>query len=92
VNQIERTPSPREIAALGRRLGFRRLDLVRLTIDEDTIRADAIGVVHRLPRETPISLSLATRLVRAGLPLTIRDPDGGPLDRPAGALDQSAPR
>jgi hypothetical protein len=78
-------PVPSERDTLGARLGFRRLDRVVLTVDEDAVRAEVIGVTHRLPRAVPISLACATRLVRAGIPLTLRDQDAEGLDGEGGA-------
>jgi hypothetical protein len=52
-------------------LGFRRIDFVRLTVDHDGVRAQAAGIGHRLPREVPISLRSATRLIESGVPVVV---------------------
>jgi hypothetical protein len=52
---------------------LRRVDGVCVTVDETGARAEVYGVGHRLPVRLAISLRLATRLVEAGAPLTLRD-------------------
>ncbi len=49
-------------------LGFRRVDFVRLIVDEDGTTAEATGVTHRLPRTIRIPLHTASALIDAGVP------------------------
>ena len=49
-------------------LGFRRVDFVRLIVDEDGTIAEATGVTHRLPRTIRIPLHTASALIEAGVP------------------------
>lgn len=57
--------------------GLRRVDWVRLTMDERGTRAEAVGVGFRVPACRPIPLSLAARLVASGTPcVTWRPQDG----------------
>ena len=39
--------------------GLRRVDWVRIVVDDDTVRAEAVGVGYRLPTSRPIPLPLA---------------------------------
>ncbi len=55
------------------RLGFRRLEYVRVVLHDGTVDAEAVGIVHRLPVALPISLATATRLVRDGVRLVVDD-------------------
>jgi hypothetical protein len=58
-----------------RRVGLRRVDWVRLLVDEDEVRAEAVGVGFRLPTTCPIPLSLATELIAMGTPSVTRVAD-----------------
>ncbi len=49
-------------------LGFRRVDFVRLIVDEDGTTAEVTGVTHRLPRTIRVPLHTATALIDAGVP------------------------
>lgn len=51
--------------------GFRRVDLVRLTLRGDRTFAEATGVMHRCPHTVPISLATAGRLLAAGARLRV---------------------
>ena len=72
VTAVESSVDDRFTDAAGA-LGFHRLDFVRISIWEDEIQAEAVGVVHRLPRDVTVPLALATRLVSSGVPLVLRD-------------------
>lgn len=58
-------------------LGFRRIDAVRLVVTDDHVRAEVLGVTHRLPRTLTVSLRLAQRLIARGVPVVVRhlEPD-----------------
>lgn len=58
---------------LARRLGMRRVTRVRIVDDGAHLRAEADGVVHRLPRTVRIPVSTATALAAAGVPLVVDD-------------------
>ena len=49
-------------------LGFRRVDFVRLIVDEDGTTAEVTGVTHRLPRTIRVPLRTANALIEAGVP------------------------
>lgn len=60
------------------RAGLRRVDWVRLTVDEREVRAEVIGVGFRLPVVRPIPLSIAGELIASGTPcVTSRVPSEG---------------
>jgi hypothetical protein len=54
-------------------LGFRRSDFIRITVGDGAPRAVLVSVVHRLAREVPITIRMANRLARAGVPLVVRE-------------------
>jgi len=56
--------------------GLRRVDWVRFLVDQDAVRAEAVGVGYRLPVARPIPLSVATALVAQGTPSVTRKFDG----------------
>lgn len=49
-------------------LGFRRVDFVRLIVDEQGTTAEVTGVTHRLPRTIRVPLRTAQALIDAGVP------------------------
>lgn len=51
---------------LARELGFRRVDFIRLVVGDDVVRAEAVGVAHRLPVSRPIPIHVASACMRAG--------------------------
>ena len=53
-------------------LGLRRVDWVRLLVDDDHVGAEAVGVGFRLPTTCPISMSVAARLIESGVPHVTR--------------------
>jgi hypothetical protein len=53
-------------------VGLRRVDWVRLLVDDDHVGAEAVGVGYRLPATCPISMSVATRLIQSGVPHVTR--------------------
>ena len=53
-------------------VGLRRVDWVRLLVDDDHVGAEAVGVGYRLPASCPISMSVATRLIQSGVPHVTR--------------------
>lgn len=59
------------LADAARAAGFRRIELVRLTVRGGRTTAQATGVVHRYPHTVAISLVTAQRLIAAGAPLRI---------------------
>jgi hypothetical protein len=52
--------------------GFRRVDWVRFLVDQDAVRAEAVGVGYRLPVARPIPLAVASALVAQGIPSVTR--------------------
>lgn len=68
-------PSPAterpSLAQAAESVGFRRVELVRVTLGPARATAEATGVLHRYPRTMAISMSAARRLVAAGAPLHI---------------------
>jgi hypothetical protein len=53
-------------------VGLRRVDWIRLLVDEDHVGAEAVGVGFRLPATCPIPMSVATRLIASGVPHVTR--------------------
>ena len=53
-------------------VGLRRVDWVRLLVDDDAVGAEAVGVGFRLPTTCPISMSVAARLIESGVPHVTR--------------------
>ncbi len=49
-------------------LGFRRIESVRLMVDERGTFAEVTGVVHRLPRTIRVPVRAARALIEAGVP------------------------
>lgn len=52
-------------------LGFRRIECVRLIVDEAGTTAEVTGVTHRLPRTIRVPLRTATALIEAGVPTRV---------------------
>lgn len=63
----EGTP-PRRSARATAGLGFRRVSLVAVVVDDDGEHAYVTGVAHRLPRTVPAPLKVARELIRVGVP------------------------
>ena len=63
-------------------LGFRRVDFVRLIVDEDGTTAEVTGVTHRLPRTVQVPLQRAQALIDAGVPSRVEA--RGPFHRQVG--------
>jgi hypothetical protein len=55
---------------------LRRVEWVRVTVDGQSVRAEAIGVGYRLPATCRISMAMAADLARQGVPLSLRTIDG----------------
>ena len=53
-------------------VGLRRVDWVRLLVDDDHVGAEAVGVGFRLPTTCPIPMSVAARLIASGIPHVTR--------------------
>ena len=53
------------------RLGMRRIEWVRVVVDEEGPHAELSGVAHRLPRIQRIPLALAASLAAEGVPLLV---------------------
>jgi hypothetical protein len=49
-------------------LGFRRVEYVRLIVDETGTTAQVTGITHRLPHTIRVPLSTANALIEAGVP------------------------
>ena len=60
-------------------VGLRRVAWVRVTVDAAGSRCEAVGTGHRSPVVRRIPLSLATRLIAAGVPsVVVRRPEALP--------------
>jgi len=59
--------------SIAERLGFRRLEMIHVVVDDDGQRAYARGVSHRLPRTVPIPTALATEAIASGVPVRTVD-------------------
>ena len=53
-------------------VGLRRVDWVRVLVDDDHVGAEAVGVGYRLPTTCPISMAVAARLIESGVPHVTR--------------------
>lgn len=53
-------------------LGMRRVAWVRITIESNTVRAEVVGVGHRLPVTRLVPLPVAAALVAGGIPSVVR--------------------
>jgi hypothetical protein len=53
------------------RLGFRRVSHVRVHVGGGCVRAEVVGVLHRLPVSVPVPLGVAARLVADGVPVVV---------------------
>jgi hypothetical protein len=62
-------------------LGFRRVECVRLIVDEDGTTAEVTGVTHRLPRTIQIPLHIANELIEAGVPSRVEARRQAHVDR-----------
>ena len=62
--------------------GLRRVDWIRLVVDHDAVRAEAVGVGYRLPTACPIPLSVAAALMAEGTPSVTRNLAGTSIARP----------
>jgi hypothetical protein len=49
-------------------LGFRRVEFVRVIVDENGATAEVTGVTHRLPHTIRVPLQTAKGLIEAGVP------------------------
>ena len=63
--------------------GLRRVDWVRLVVDGDSVRAEAVGMGYRLPTSRPIPLAKAAALMAAGTPSVTRTVGARPADNAA---------
>jgi hypothetical protein len=57
--------------------GLRRVDWVRFVVDDEAVRAEAVGVGYRLPVVRPIPLSVAAALLAQGTPSVTKRLDTG---------------
>ena len=62
-------------------LGFRRVEFVRLIVDEQGTTAEVIGVTHRLPHTIRVPLRTAQALIDAGVPRYVEARRGTPVER-----------
>ena len=67
VHANRRRPTTLAVSALG----FRRIECVRLIVDEDGTTAEVTGVTHRLPRTIRVPLRTANALIEAGVPALV---------------------
>ena len=66
------SPVPSGPVSAAALVGLRRVDWVRLLVDDDHVGAEAVGVGYRLPASCPISMSVAARLIQSGVPHVTR--------------------
>jgi hypothetical protein len=66
------SPVPSGSVSAAALVGLRRVDWVRLLVDDDHVGAEAVGVGFRLPTTCPISMSVAARLIESGVPHVTR--------------------
>ena len=62
-------------------LGFRRVEFVRLIVDERGTTAEVVGVTHRLPHSIRVPLRKAQALIEAGVPRCVEARRGTPVER-----------
>jgi hypothetical protein len=62
-------------------LGFRRIEFVRLIVDEEGTTAEVVGVTHRLPRAIRVPLRTAQALIEAGVPRCLEARHANPVHR-----------
>jgi hypothetical protein len=51
---------------------MRRVTHVRVVVEPDRVRAEAVGVGHRMPVTRPIPVATALELARSGVPMVHR--------------------
>jgi hypothetical protein len=56
---------------------LRRIDAVRVVVDDGPVRAEVVGIGHRFPATVRVSLALAAELVEAGAPLRVEHATAG---------------
>ena len=61
--------------ALGPELGMRRVRWVEISIGDGGVRAQVSGLAHRFPITRPVTIPVANRLIRAGVPYVVRRSD-----------------
>jgi hypothetical protein len=71
--------------------GLRRVDWVRLVVDDDSVRAEAVGVGYRLPTTRPIPLSVAVALIAGGTPSVTRGVGARSVEQAAHPNPPSSP-
>lgn len=59
-------------------LGFRRVEFVRLIVDDRGTTAEVVGVTHRLPHTLRVPLRTAQALIDAGVPRYVEARRGNP--------------
>jgi hypothetical protein len=93
--KARRQGSLRQTPSSSTATGLRRVDWIRLVVDHDQVRAEAVGVGYRLPATRPIPLSVAAALMAGGTPSVTRRIRPGSADRmvrpgPVGGLDTAS--
>lgn len=53
---------------MARDIGFRRVDWVRVFVEDGHLRAEAVGIGFRLPAVCSIPVATAARLIAGGTP------------------------
>ena len=66
-------------AEMAPELGMRRVRWVVITVTDEGVRAEVAGLAHRFPIMRPVTVQVANRLIRAGVPAFVRRPGGGEL-------------
>jgi hypothetical protein len=72
---VEPNAPHRSVSALG----FRRVEFVRLLVDEDGTTAEVTGITHRLPRTIRVPMHTAIALIDAGVPKRVEARHQSPL-------------
>jgi hypothetical protein len=89
--RARRQDSERQTTSSSTATSLRRVDWIRLVVDDDQVRAEAVGVGYRLPTTRPIPLSVAEALIAEGTPSVTRRFGNHPADQmvqhdPSGGL------
>ena len=83
---VEPNAPHRSVSALG----FRRVEFVRLLVDEDGTTAEVTGITHRLPRTIRVPLHTAIALIDAGIQKRVEAPHQSHVQRDHTPMRRSA--
>jgi hypothetical protein len=90
--RARRQGGERQTTSSSTATSMRRVDWIRLVVDDDQVRAEAVGVGYRLPATRPIPLKVAEALIAEGTPSVTRRFGSHSADQivphgPSGSLD-----